>query len=149
MLGNMAISFHTCQPSLFRRDCTDFDFYVPLSSFTNPLSRFYRPSGRFWAGRPASRCKISRFTALLSRFQSRFYGTGVGLGRLCSKFHPLFYSYILIYSPIMLSKLTHYAFKCTTMLNYAYQIKKITLHSQYSLRAWAWLKARITRFTTL
>ena len=68
----LAISFHTCQPSLFRRDCTDFDFYVPLSSFTNPLSRFYRPSGRFWAGRPASRCKISRFTALLSRFQSRF-----------------------------------------------------------------------------
>ena len=36
---------HTCQPSRFRRDCTDFDCYVPLSRFTNPLSRFYQPSG--------------------------------------------------------------------------------------------------------
>ena len=33
---------------------------------------------------------------------------------------------LFIYSTIMLSKLSHYAFKCTTMLNYAYQI--IFLH---------------------
>ena len=35
----------TCQPSRFRRDCTEFDCYVPPSRFINPLSRFYRPSG--------------------------------------------------------------------------------------------------------
>ena len=28
---------HTCQPSRFRRDCTEFDCYVPPSRFTNPF----------------------------------------------------------------------------------------------------------------
>ena len=31
---------HRCQPSRFRRDTPEFDFYVPLSRFTNRLSRF-------------------------------------------------------------------------------------------------------------
>ena len=81
-------------------------------------------------------------------------GLWLGLGRLCSKFHPLFYSYILIYSAIMLSKLTHYAFKCTTMLNYAYQIILFTLHSQcpdhqihHSLTPYHWTSATIDRET--
>ena len=30
---------HRCEPSCFRRDCTDFDYYVPLSHFTKFLSR--------------------------------------------------------------------------------------------------------------
>ena len=59
--------------------------------------------------------------------------TPLGLGRLCYKFHPLFYSYILIYSTIMLSKLTHYAFKCTTILNYAYQIIFLLLYITLSM----------------
>ena len=42
---SVQIRQHTCQPSRFRRDCTDFDCYVPPSRYTNPLSRFYQPSG--------------------------------------------------------------------------------------------------------
>ena len=96
---------------------------VALSAAAFELSRI---RFRFVIALPSKSAQLEE-PPLLSAVQ--LVVPGVGLGRLCSKFHPLFYSYILKYSPIMLSKLTHYAFKCTTMLNYAYQIKKyIIIH---------------------
>ena len=57
----------------------DGTVYTEFAMSRRPL--YYKPlvpllsTIQFWAGRPAFRCKISRYPALprLSRFQSRFY----------------------------------------------------------------------------